>query len=202
MYSEIIPKNLQDELIQIGEDITRNTFRIGDIVVIVSEYVALNNIECSKSDVYRAIGSFIGKASGTVRGYETLARFYPESVRNKYEVLSSSHFRKAMELDRASDIGWQDVLDYAIFKIEDYGRPATVDELTRVFVYDVDEFYEREDEPFEFTKYNPVERFENTITSLWNMIDLLPVEEDVREDIRGEIERLRIKLSPLFELRL
>lgn len=201
MYSEIVPKNLQEELIQIGDDITRNTFRIGDIVVIVSEYAILNEMRCSKSDVYRAVGSFIGKASGTVRGYEALARFYPESVRKEYEILSSSHFRKAMELDRSTDFGWRDVLNYAVFKAEDYGRPATVDELTRVFVYDSDDSYEREDEPFDFIKYNPVEKFENTITSLWNMVDLLPVEEEVREDIRNEIERLIIKLSPLFELK-
>lgn len=200
MYSDIIPKNLQDELIQIGEDITRNTFRIGDIVVIAGEYAALNEIQCSKNDIYRAVGSFIGKASGTVRGYEALAKFYPVSVRKKYEILSSSHFRKAMELD--DTYGWEDVLDYAMRRVEDYGRPATVDELTRVFVYDPDEPYEREDEPLEYDRYNPVEKFENTITKLWNMIDLLPVEEYVREDIRGEIERLKMKLEPLFRMKV
>lgn len=200
MYSDIIPKNLQDELIQIGEDITRNTFRIGDIVVIAGEYAALNEIQCSKNDIYRAVGSFIGKASGTVRGYEALAKFYPVSVRKKYEILSSSHFRKAMELDGA--YGWEDVLDYAMHRIEDYGRPATVDELTRVFVYDPDEPYEREDDPLEHDRYNPVEKFENTITKLWNMIDLLPVEEYIREDIRSEIERLKTKLEPLFRMRV
>jgi len=82
MYSEIVPKHLQEELIQIGEDITKKTFRAGDIVIAVMEFVAINGLGYSKSDVWRAVGSYIGKGSarysirnlfvGSMRYYQIL----------------------------------------------------------------------------------------------------------------------------------
>ena len=195
MYNEIVPKNLQEELIQIGEDITKNTFRIGDIVIAVMGFVSINGLGYTKSNVWRAVGSFIGKAAATVRGYEALALFYPQSVRKEYEILSASHFRKAMEIDSATDYEWRAVLEYAVKKIEDYGRPATVDELTRVFIYECEPFEYEEEEPIEHSLYNPIQRFENTIESLKGIIDLLPVSEPIREDIRRALSHVELTFS-------
>ena len=119
MYSDIIPLHLQEELIQIGEDITKQTFRVGDIVVSIYDYVEANGLQCTKRDVWRAVGSFVGKAAATIQGYEALARFYPPSVRRHYEELSASHFKKAMQIDAGTEHNWQTVLDYAVWRKRD-----------------------------------------------------------------------------------
>ncbi len=188
-YNSIIPTHLQEELIQIGEDITQHTFRIGDIIIAVIDFVEANHIPCSKRDVWRAVGSYIGKAAATVQGYEALARFYPKSVRKHYPELSASHFDKARKIESATDHNWQTVLDYAVSKIADYGRPATVDELTKVFIYDGEE-YDPESQDIIPRSSNPVDEFINGISQLRRVIDLLPVPEHVRRSMSDAIKIL------------
>jgi hypothetical protein len=200
MYSEIIPNHLQQELIQIGEDITKHTFRVGDIVITITEYVRANQMPYTKSQILRAVGAFIGKAASTVRGYEAISLYYPMSVRKQYEVLSSSHFRKAIEIDRATDYTWKDVLDYAVKRVDEYGRPATVEEIVKVFIYNAEPYECEEEEPLEATVYNPLEKFESALESLKKAVDLLPVPEVVREEIRSALTELEAKFSALFRI--
>jgi len=100
-----------------------------------------------------------------------------------------------MTIDSTTDYGWKTVLDYAVGKIEDYGRPATVNELTRVFIYECEPFEYEEEEPIEHSLYNPIQRFENTIETLKGIIDLLPVSEPIREDIRRALSHVEFTFS-------
>jgi len=197
VYSNIIPNHLQQELIQIGEDITRHTFRIGDIVILITEYVEANDMKCSKRDIWRAVGSYIGKAAGTVQGYEAIARFYPQSVRNYYEILSASHFRMAMQIDSKGEYNWQTVLDYAVDKIDDYGRPATVDELMKVFIYNSEPF-EFEDEPISGVERNPVSEFINYLSDLKRKAELLPIPQYKRDEFQRVLREMERVLNSLL----
>lgn len=197
MYPTIVPNHLQEELIQIGEDITRHTFRIGDITIAVADFVEANNLDCTKRDVWRAVGSFIGKAAGTVQGYEALANFYPPSVRSDYEVLSASHFRIAMQIDSKGEYNWQTVLDYALDRTKDYGRPATVDELMKVFIYGSEPF-EYQDEPMMGTERNPVSDFINRLTELKRTVELLPIPEYKRTELQDVLKRMEYVMNSLM----
>ena len=196
VYSQIIPNHLQTELIQIGEDITRHTFRIGDIVIAITDYVEANKLPCSKRDVWRAVGSYIGKAVATVQDYESIALFYPMSVRKDYEILSASHFRMAMRIEAKTDHSWQTVLDYAVDRIKEYGRPATVDELMKVFIYNSEPF-EFQDEPVE-GKHNPISDFINRVTDLKRTIELLPIPEYKRSELQDVLSRMEHVLNSLM----
>lgn len=197
MYNDIVPSHLQSELIQIGEDITKHTFRIGDIVIAVNDYVEANGFDCSKRDVWRAVGSFIGKAAGTVRGYEALSTFYPPSVRKHYDILSASHFRMAMRIDSQTDYSWQTVLDYAVNRVDDYGRPATVDELVKVFIYNSEPF-EPEDEPIIKAQSNSIDDFINRLTELKRNAELLPISEHARSELLEVMSRIEYVISSLL----
>ena len=182
MYNDIIPQHLQEELIQIGEDITKHTFRIGDIVLSILDYVGENGFDCTKRDVWRAVGSLIGKSAATIQGYETLASFYPAWIRKKYDILSSSHFRIAMQIDSKTDYTWSNALDYAIDRVEDYGRPATVDELMKVFIYNSNPF-EFDEPKIEHTKDDPFNGFVVTFSNLKRYTELLSIPEHTRVEL-------------------
>lgn len=123
MYNEIIPDEYQIELMAIRDADTKSSFRVGDIV---------NDLLQTSSDrntVYSAVGSFVGKASRTVREYAMVSRFYPPAARNEYCILSFEHFRVAMRY--GSD--WQAALEWAVQQVETMNRPATIDAMTIEF---------------------------------------------------------------------
>lgn len=197
MYNEIVPKHLQDELIQIGEDISRHTFRIGDIALSIADYVTANNMQCTKRDIWRAIGSFVGKSASSIQSYEALAQFYPPEVRRQYEVLSSSHFREAMKIDSSTDYNWRSVLDYAMDRIEVYGRPATVDELRKVFIFNSEE-YEVEEAPIDSVFRNPVDEFIRALSDIKRLAELLPIPEQSRSELMDVISKVELEISSIF----
>jgi hypothetical protein len=197
VYPKIVPLHLQEELIQIGEDITKHTFRIGDIVIAVNDFVDANGFDCSKRDVWRAVGSFIGKAANTVRGYEALAIFYSHSVRQHYDILSASHFRMAMRIDSQTDYSWQTVLDYAVDRIDDYGRPATVDELMKVFIYNSEPF-EPEDEEVLKVQHNSIDDFIDRLSGLKRDAELLPLPERARSELMEVLRRIEYVVNSLM----
>lgn len=197
MYNDIVPKHLQDELIQIGEDLSRQTFRVGDISISITDYVSANNMQCTKRDVWRAVGAFVGKSASSIQSYEALAQFYPPEVRQQYEVLSSSHFREAMKIDSSTDYNWRTVLDYAMDRIEVYGRPATVDELRKVFIFDSEE-YEIEEAPIDSVFRNPVDEFIRALSDIKRLAELLPIPEHSRSELRDVISRVESEIRLLF----
>ena len=200
MYSVLIPQHLQEELIQIGEDITKYTFRIGDIVIAITDYAEANGLECSKRDIWRAVGAFIGKAANTVQGYEALSRFFSESIRRRYDILSASHFRVAMQIDSQTDYSWQNVLDYAMKKIDDYGRPASVDELRRIFIYqDLD--FEYDDYPLnKVQQSNPLNDFLNRLGELKRTVELIQIPEEKRSELLEAVRIIERVLETMMEM--
>lgn len=128
-YSDYLPRELQEELIQISDDQTRMEFRVGDIVASALAWNAQNQRAVSAMEIYAATGAFVGKSARTVRDYHTVATFYPWSVRQEYEVLKFDHFRQAMTLGP----DWKIALEWAADQVGVLGRPASVDAMIAQF---------------------------------------------------------------------
>jgi len=129
-YEKIIPPDTVSELIAIGQSVTQNAWRIGDIT---NDCIYLNQLagnDITKQTIYQAVGAFVGRASRTVRFYAEVSEFYPKTIRQQFEVLSFDHFRFAMKFNH-----WSEILSYATNNMDDRGRPASVDHLIAVFSY-------------------------------------------------------------------
>lgn len=104
-YSDIVPSDYQEELIQIGANTTEMSFRIGDIANMIYQYS-----QQSQQIVYSATGFFCGKSGNTVKYYAAIAACFIPAIREKYSVLSFSHFSFAKQMG----VRWEEVLEYAI----------------------------------------------------------------------------------------
>lgn len=122
-YSNLIPAELDNELIQIGESTTVGMFRIGEI----ANYIADQTPDTKKEFIYSAVGSRCGKGKRTVREFADIEKFFHESWRG-YEVLSFDHFRQAYKHRKTN---WGEMLEWAISN--DSGRPQTVDAMVSQF---------------------------------------------------------------------
>lgn len=185
-YSDVIPQNLQDKLLALRDDISRNFWSIGDIGIMVCNYVDDNEMYVSRDFIWSAIGSYAGLAARTVREYYRVAKFFKQETRDKYEVLSFSHF---MFASRFPDY-WEEVLEYAVSETDKLGRPATIDKLDVVFTFgkiiEDDKTY----------NYNPPDEIKQTIDQLTYGLseDEQPRCTIVRyvKNMRVEVERLSI----------
>lgn len=117
-YDDVLEQDDINELISLRDSTTSAQFRVGDMAVRYADRAKYFGV--TKQFMYSAIGSFYGKASRTIRGYEVVARYYPKTIRELYPVLSFDHFKVAMR--HANPI---DVLEWAIISLD--GRPQTVD---------------------------------------------------------------------------
>ena len=122
-YSDLIPAELDNELIQIGESTTEGMFRIGEI----ANYIAEQTPDTKKEFIYSAVGSRCGKGKRTVREFADVEKFFHDAWRS-YEVLSFDHFRQAYK--RRYD-NWGEMLEWAVSS--DSGRPQTVDAMVSQF---------------------------------------------------------------------
>lgn len=122
-YGSMVPDKLQSELIQIRDDMTRAYWRIGDICQEVKDYLLFNEQDFTMDSIYSAVGAFVGKPSRTVREYYSLARFYPEEIREQFSVLAFDHFRHASRFGEKSI----QILQWAVEQGDTLNRPATVD---------------------------------------------------------------------------
>ncbi len=122
-YSNLIPAELDNELIQIGESTTEGMFRIGEI----ANYIADQTPDTKKEFIYSAVGSRCGKGKRTVREFADIEKFFHDSWRS-YEILSFDHFRQAYK--RRGD-NWGEMLEWAVSS--DSGRPQTVDAMVSQF---------------------------------------------------------------------
>lgn len=128
-YNDMIPGKLQNELIQIRDDMTRAYWRIGDICQEVKDYLLFNEQDFTMDGIYSAVGTFVGKPSRTVREYFSLARFYPDEIREQFSVLAFDHFRHASRFGEKSI----QVLQWAVEQGDTLNRPATVDAMMAKF---------------------------------------------------------------------
>lgn len=124
MYSEIVPEELQYQLLALQDTLTQAYYKIGDITL---EIIRLRP-DVSRMDIYSAVGVFVGKASRTVREYAFVAEYYNQTDREKYEVLSFDHLKTALRYDDT-----EGMLDWAIEQVDELNRPASVDAMEAHF---------------------------------------------------------------------
>jgi len=121
MYNEIVSEEYQSELIYLRDQITLNSFRIGDIALeVIRQNKTYGIMEC-----YAAIGMFVGKSSRTIREYTAVSAMYQPEIRVEFEVLAFDHFRAAMRLGSK----WYEALTWATVG----NRPASVDAMLAKF---------------------------------------------------------------------
>ena len=128
-YGNIVPTDLQDELMTIRDGLTHAAFRIGDILLQVIQ----ERPDAKLSEIHNAVAMFAGKRARTIREYAAIAAFYPKSTRVIYDVLSFDHFRHAMQYGKK----WEEALNWCVEQIEVLNRPATVDAMIAHFETEV-----------------------------------------------------------------
>lgn len=101
--SEIVPDNVQCELIMLREKKRDIYFRIGDIA---NELILMHKGTLSNKKVYEAMSPYCDSTPRTIRYYAETAAFFSQDVRNKHDVLPFSHF----DLARNYGAGWGLVL--------------------------------------------------------------------------------------------
>lgn len=126
-YSDIVPTEIQDELIQIGLVDTQNMFYIGDIANDLYETAVALRKPITHQYVCAAVAKFCGRSSRTVRLYSNIADFYSLVTRTEYDMLSFSHFVAARQYGE----DWREVLEVALSG--EYS-PLSVDETHAKFL--------------------------------------------------------------------
>lgn len=121
--SKIIPDNLQEQLFSVRDDITQASWATGDLTTEVIRYNAYNNTGATMTEIFKAVGSMVGKASRTIREYQVVSNRFSAEARLKYDVLAYGHFRIVATLDNA-----EEALQWAVDRVEDTGKPCTIDE--------------------------------------------------------------------------
>lgn len=131
-YNDIIPEEVQQQLIQLRDVITQVGWTVGDLTNYVIRHNAESGKWITKEVIYSAVGNLVGKASRTVREYAMMSAFYPVEHRETYEILAFDHFREAMRLNDH----WREALDWCMEYAESHGgRPATVDAMVARFAF-------------------------------------------------------------------
>ena len=135
-YSNYIPEDIQNQLMSYNAMTTEICFSIGDIAnLIYTNLKAMskqNKEDANQDIVFAAIGYFCGKSSRTVRHYYSVARAFPREIREKYSVLSFSHFSFARSCpDKIA------VLEYAV-----EGGVKSVDNVIEHFLYNKEQSYD------------------------------------------------------------
>lgn len=121
-YADILSDDLQNELLNLQSQTDYCAWRIGDIA---NEVITTGQ---KKTQVYKAIAVYSGRASRTVREYAMVSAFYPPETRERYSILAFDHFRIAQRFE-----DWEAVLTWAVEQGDEIGRPATVDAVIRQF---------------------------------------------------------------------
>lgn len=120
--SKIIPINLQDQLMAIRDSMSRDSWGIGDISIQIVNLNRDNGTGATETEIHKAIGSIVGKASRTIREYIQVSQFYDDHDRELYDVLTFGHFRLALT---TSDP--RSALEWAVSEVPRTGKPATID---------------------------------------------------------------------------
>lgn len=132
----VVPQAISDELIFIGQQMSDNFWRVGDLVNQAYELILANNKDVPKMALFGWAARRVGMSASWVRKNSYLAAFFPEEVRKKYEPLPAAHFEFAMRFRNKEPDGtyvWQTILDRSIEYFEDRGFAPNVDALERAF---------------------------------------------------------------------
>jgi hypothetical protein len=125
VFVSMVPSEIDNELIQMGEGGTERSFRIGEIANQLAE--AGRNIK--KDIVYAYVASRCGEAKRTVREFAETEIFFHGKWRS-YEILSYNHFRQAFKHRKTN---WEEMLMWAVEQIDEKGVPAPVDSMVANF---------------------------------------------------------------------
>lgn len=108
-----MPEDEQMEIMGRGDRQTDDRWFLGDKANEWAERVREKLLPCSVMDVYDTIAYLYGDGvvGRTIRYYSEIAYFYPQWVRDEYDVLPWSHFDLAK---RYRDDEWQAVLEMAV----------------------------------------------------------------------------------------
>lgn len=107
--AEIVEDELQSELIQWRDVFRAGQFRIGDIALEIIEKASERGITIPDYRVDEAVSRFCGKSPRTVRYYRETSAYYPQEIRQEFEVLPFSHFVFARTLGNR----WREVLEFS-----------------------------------------------------------------------------------------
>ena len=106
--NDVIPEDLQNELMQIGLQRRLDSFRVGDITQqLLASWMGDERVTHDR--IFRAVGKRCDLAPRTVRYCWETAVFFPERVREEYNMLPFSMFVQA----RKQGPRWQAFLDFA-----------------------------------------------------------------------------------------
>jgi len=100
---DIVPEEKQSRLIMLRERKRDIYFEIGDIA---NELHVLHQGTISKNKIYKSVAKFVDATERTVRYYAETAAFYPEEVREEFEVVPFTHF----DLARNYGDDWRRIL--------------------------------------------------------------------------------------------
>ena len=109
------------------------------------------------------------------------SKYLPEA-RLEYDVLSHDHFRLASQHTNPSE-----VLEYAVSKVDDYGRPATVDDCYQEFMIEEIPFTESDGLDVKVVVDKRVDVVRSSIVSLTKLYDELEEEDP---DMSARIARI------------
>ena len=140
-YANIVPDGVQDMLLAIRDRERVDRFAVGDLTQAVTIDCDYRCLEVTKEDVYKAVASFVGKQSRTVREYHMVAMKFNVSVRDTYPLLAFNHFRVALRFGDAC----YEALSWAEDQVLQLGRPATVDAMEAKFANRAEPMQEQSD---------------------------------------------------------
>lgn len=108
--ADIVPEDVQNELMMLRSGMTAAAFRIGDIANALFAQSVETGLRVTAMRVYIAVGNFVGKSPRTVRYYAETAAAFGIEARQTYETLPFSTFVYA----RSQASKTVEILEYAL----------------------------------------------------------------------------------------
>ena len=107
--NEILPDELIERLDQLGNDLDKNKWIVGDIAddlcrqldnykagLVDGNKIQLRNAaQCTHEDIYNAIAYPLGASLHTVRGYREISSFWPPDHRDEFPMFKRNHVKVA-----------------------------------------------------------------------------------------------------------
>lgn len=128
---QAIPDELQNDLIQIGENLSRDKWKIGDIANEIKQLTRERLLNCSIMDVYSFVAQLLRDefSARTIEYYAGLSGFYDCNTREEFQPLSHSHFAYARQYgDRRLE-----VLNLAMDTLAQTGKVPSVAQVDYIF---------------------------------------------------------------------
>jgi hypothetical protein len=126
---EMIPQEIIDELMELGQEIKRSSFRIGRIANALCAVIDVSpELGIGRMEVYEVMAEMLNHeiSARTIRYYASVESFYPDEKREMYSDLPFSHFAYAMGFQNQ----WEKILDHSMEVFHEFGKPPSRDALS------------------------------------------------------------------------